>query len=238
MARHEGRANSEVRKAIFVANYYKHTLGSCFARCGNTQVICAASVEERVPPFLRNTKTGWITAEYGMLPCSCSERTEREAVKGKQSGRTLEIQRLISRALRSVVDLSLLGERQIKIDCDVVQADGGTRTTSINGAFVALYSACEKLVKTKKITKNPVKDHVVAISCGVVNNAVLVDLDYSEDSSAKVDSNFVMSSNEIIEIQACGEQNPFTEKELNVMFDLAKKARDELIQKQKEALGL
>lgn len=236
MPRPQNRQNDELRKTTFMTNYYDHSLGSCFVRCGNTHVVCAASLEERVPQFLRNTKTGWITAEYGMLPCSCADRTEREAAKGKQSGRTLEIQRLISRSLRSVVDLSLLGERQIKVDCDVIQADGGTRTASINGAFIALWMACQKLIKMKKIEKNPIKDHVVATSCGIVGNSIVVDLEYSEDSKAIVDSNFIMSSENIIEIQACGEQRPFSEKEFGIMLELAKQSRIELIKKQKEAL--
>ena len=173
-----------------------------------------------------------------MLPCSCSDRTDREAAKGKQSGRTLEIQRLIGRSLRSVVDLSSLGERQIKIDCDVIEADGGTRTASITGAFVALYFACQKLLRSQKISKNPIKNHVVAISCGIVDQVPLLDLDYSEDSVAEVDSNLIMSEGKIIEIQACGEQHPFSEEEFFELLNYAKKARFELIEKQKLALGI
>jgi ribonuclease PH len=191
-----------------------------------------------VPPFLKNTKSGWITAEYGMLPCSCSERTDREAAKGKQSGRSLEIQRLIGRSLRSVVNLRLLGERQIKVDCDVIQADGGTRTASITGAFVALSLACQKLMKAKKVTDNPITDHVVAVSCGIVDKVPMLDLEYIEDSNAEVDANFVMSGDGIVEIQACGEKRPFLEDEFEHLLNLAKKGRTELIEKQRIALGI
>jgi ribonuclease PH len=191
-----------------------------------------------VPLFLKGSRTGWITAEYGLLPCSCSERTDREAAKGKQSGRTLEIQRLISRSLRSAIDLSILGERQIKIDCDVIQADGGTRTASITGAYVALYIACQKLLKNKSISKNPIRSNVTAISCGIVNGAALLDIDYLEDSNAEVDSNFVISDESIIEIQSCGEKRPFKEEEFLAMLNLAKIGCKELMLKQNEALGL
>ncbi len=228
----------ELRDIALIPNYYPHGDGSCFVKFGRTQVICAATVDEKVPPFLKNTKTGWVTAEYGMLPCSCQERTEREASKGKQSGRTQEIQRLIGRSLRSVVNLALLGERQIKIDCDVIQADGGTRTASITGAFVALYIACEKLIKRGKISENPITGHVVAISCGIVDGVPILDLDYSEDSRAEVDSNFIMSDDGIIEIQACGEKRPFSEDEFEKLLGYAKKSRSELIEKQSKALGI
>ena len=232
------RKEDELRNIALIPNYYAHSAGSCFAKFGNTQVICAATIEEKVPPFLKNTKTGWVTAEYGMLPCACSDRTEREAAKGKQSGRTQEIQRLIGRSLRSVVDLSILGERQIKLDCDVIQADGGTRTASITGAYVAMYIACQKLVKTHKLQKNPIKDQVVAISCGIVAGTTILDLDYLEDSNAEVDANFIMSGNAIIEIQACGEKRPFTEKEYDILLKYALKSRDILINKQKKALNI
>lgn len=234
-----GRTQEEIRQVALFPNYYKHTDGSCFVKFGNTHIICAANVEERVPMFIKNTKSGWITAEYGMLPCSCNERTDREAAKGKQSGRTLEIQRLISRSLRSVVNLSILGERQIKIDCDVIQADGGTRTASITGAYVALYLACQKLLRNRTIKENPIKYNVAAISAGIINGTPLLDLDYGEDSCAEVDSNFVISSNgEIIEIQSCGEKRPFSEDEFSKLFDLAKKGCLLLIDKQNEVLGL
>lgn len=232
------RKADELRQIALIPNYYPHGDGSCFVKFGRTHVICAATIDERVPLFLKNSKTGWITAEYGMLPCSCQERTEREASKGKQSGRTQEIQRLIGRSLRSVVDLGILGERQIKIDCDVIQADGGTRTASITGGYIAMYLACQKLLKYKKISQNPINGHVVAISCGIVNGEALLDLDYSEDSNAEVDSNFILSDDKIIEIQSCGEKRPFTEKEFSQLMEYAKKARVELIEKQNAALGI
>ena len=238
MQRILGRKNDELRQIAIIANYYSHTAGSCFVKFGNTQIICAATIEERVPHFLRNTKTGWVSAEYGMLPCSCSDRTDREAAKGKQSGRTQEIQRLIGRSLRSAIDLRKLGERQIKIDCDVIQADGGTRTACITGAYVALYLACKKLVRTQKISEHPIKHNVVAISCGILNNTAILDLDYSEDSNADVDANFVLSNEGIIEIQASGEQRAFSESELFSMLEYAKKAKEELIKKQNAALGI
>jgi ribonuclease PH len=232
------RAYDELRQIALIPHYYSYGYGSCFVKFGNTHVICAATIEDRVPIFLKNTKTGWITAEYGMLPCSCQDRTDREAAKGKQSGRTQEIQRLIGRSLRSVVNLSALGERQIKIDCDVIQADGGTRTASITGGFVAMYLACEKLLKQNKISTNPIKNHVVAISCGIVNETSLLDLDYNEDSNAEVDSNFVMSNDGIVEIQSCGEKRPFSEDEFMQLLKYANKGKLELIEKQKQALGL
>jgi ribonuclease PH len=233
------RAPNELRQVAIIPNYYSHVDGSCFVKFGKTHVICAATIDERVPIFLKNTKTGWIAAEYGMLPCSCNDRTEREAIKGKQSGRTMEIQRLIGRSLRAVVDLSLIGERQIKIDCDVIQADGGTRTASITGAFVAMYLACQKLRKSEKISVNPIKNHVVAVSCGIVDGTPLLDLDYMEDSNAEVDSNFVMSDNDnIVEIQLCGEKRPFSEEEFTKLYEYAKKGRDELIEKQKHAIEI
>jgi ribonuclease PH len=238
MKRFMGRKNDKLRTIGLFPNYYEHSDGSCFVKFGNTHIICAATIEEKVPIFLKHSKSGWITAEYGLLPCSCSERTEREATKGKQSGRTLEIQRLISRSLRSVVDLSVLGERQIKIDCDVIQADGGTRTASITGSFVALFIACRKLVKNALVQKNPIKENVAAISCGIIGQEAFLDLDYREDSRADVDANFVMSQNDIIEIQISGEKRPFSEKEFGTLFSLAKIGCQELIQKQNEALGI
>ncbi|MDR1332803.1 MAG: ribonuclease PH [Holosporales bacterium] len=231
------RGYDELRQISIVPGYYPYSAGSCLVTFGNTHVVCAATIEERVPLFLRNSKTGWVSAEYGMLPCSCNERTDREAAKGKQSGRTLEIQRLIGRSLRSVVNLAALGERQIRIDCDVIRADGGTRTASITGAFVALHLACQKLLRDKAVVLNPVSKHVVAVSCGIVDSACLLDLDYREDSVAAVDSNFVMSDDEIIEIQVCGERRPFTELEFGKLLELAKKGRAELIDIQKRAIG-
>lgn len=238
MKRADGRQDDQLRSITIIANYYSHADGSCFVKIGNTHIICAATIDEYVPYFLKNTKTGWINAEYGMLPCSCADRADREAAKGKQSGRTQEIQRLISRSLRSAVDLQILGERQIKIDCDVIQADGGTRTASITGAYVALYLACQKLLKQKKIKESPINNHVVAISCGMLYNRPILDLNYKEDSNAEVDANFVMSEDGIIEIQSCGEKRPFSEKEFSAMLTYATKAKEELITKQKVALGL
>jgi ribonuclease PH len=238
MKRAFGRQSDQLRTVGLFPHYYKHCDGSCFVKFGDTHVLCAATIEDKVPFFLKHSKTGWISAEYGLLPCSCSERTDREASKGRQSGRTLEIQRLISRSLRSIVDLSVLGERQIKIDCDVIQADGGTRTASITGAFVALYLACQKLVTKKIIHSNPIIGNVTAVSCGIVNGVSMLDLDYSEDSSAEVDSNFVISGENIIEIQSCGEKRPFSEKEFNQLLALAKSGCAELVSKQKQALGL
>ena len=237
-ARSFNRKNDELRPITLIPNFYTYGDGSCLVKFGNTQVICAATIEEKVPLFLKYTKTGWITAEYGMLPCATIDRIEREAYKGKQSGRTVEVQRLIGRSLRSVVDLAILGERQIKIDCDVIQADGGTRTASITGGYIALYLACKKLLKQNKIDKNQIKKHTVAISCGIVNNTPLLDLDYLEDSNAEVDSNFIMSNDSIIEIQACGEKHPFSESNFKVLLEYAKKAGTALIIKQDQALAI
>jgi ribonuclease PH len=238
VTRHLNRAFDQLRSVVLYPNYYKHSDGSCFVKFGDTHVLCAATIEDRVPFFLKGSKTGWITAEYGLLPCSCSERVDREAAKGKQSGRTLEIQRLIGRALRSTINLSVLGEKQIKIDCDVIQADGGTRTASITGAYVALYIACQKLKRTKGMIGNPIKKNVTAISCGIVNNTPMLDLDFSEDFKAEVDANFVFSSEEIIEIQACGEKRSFKEEEFAIMLKMARKGCQELVLKQNEVLGL
>lgn len=231
------RKNDELRPVDIIPNYYSYGDGSCLVKFGNTHVICCATVEEKVPLFLKHTRTGWITAEYGMLPCASPERIDREASKGKQSGRTMEIQRLIGRSLRSVVDLSILGERQIKIDCDVIQADGGTRTASITGGYVALHIACKKLIKRSVIATNPIRNHAVAISCGVVNGEAMCDLDYVEDSNAETDANFIMADNKIIEIQACGEKRPFDEDIFRTLFNYAKNARTVLIQKQNEAIA-
>ncbi len=231
------RQNCEMRPVEIIPNYYSYCDGSCFIKYGNTHVICCATVEEKVPLFLKHTRTGWITSEYGMLPCASHERVDREASKGKQSGRTMEIQRLIGRSLRSVVDLSALGERQIKIDCDVIQADGGTRTASITGGYVALFLACKKLLKQSLITTNPIRNHAVAVSCGVVNGEAMCDLDYLEDSNAEIDANFIMADTKIIEIQACGEKKPFDENAFKTLFNFAKDARTFLISKQEEALS-
>ena len=206
---------------------------------GDTHVICAATIEEKVPSFLRNMGSGWITAEYGMLPRATHERVDREAAKGKQSGRTQEIQRLIGRALRSVVNLKALGERQIRIDCDVLQADGGTRTASITGAYVALHQALQKLVASKKISTMPLTDHIAAVSCGIIDGEARLDLNYIEDSSAQVDANFVITgSGRLVEIQAAAEKDPFSEDEFSQMLALSKIGVAELIKLQKQALKI
>jgi len=233
------RQTDELRTIFLGPNFTKHAEGSCFAKFGDTHVICTATVEEKVPPFLRNSGTGWITAEYGMLPRSTHQRVDREASKGKQSGRTQEIQRLIGRSLRAIVDLSALGERQIKIDCDVIQADGGTRTASITGAYVALHQALDTLVKNKILTRMPLLDQVAAISCGIVKDEPLLDLDYLEDSNAEVDANFVITgSGNLIEIQATAEKRSFGDEAFKKMLELAKKGAKELIQLQRDALKI
>src|SRR5882724_4443794 len=191
--RPSGRAPDALRPVILEPGVAKHAEGSCFAKFGDTHVLCMATVEERVPPFLRNTGRGWVTAEYGMLPRSTNTRTDREAARGRQSGRTQEIQRLIGRSLRAVTDLAALGERQIRIDCDVLQADGGTRTAAITGSYVALYQALAKFVAAVLVASMPLNDSVAAISCGVVDGVVLLDLDYAEDSQAMTDANFVLT---------------------------------------------
>lgn len=233
------RQPTELRPIFLGPSFVKYAEGSCFVKFGDTHVICAATIEEKVPPFLRNTGAGWITAEYGMLPRATHERVDREAAKGKQSGRTQEIQRLIGRALRSVVDLKKLGERQIRIDCDVLQADGGTRTASITGAYVALYQALQKLVANKKISAMPLTDHIAAVSCGIVDGEARLDLNYIEDSSAQVDANFVITgSGRLVEIQATAEKDPFSEEEFSQMLALSKIGVDELIKLQKQALKI
>ena len=232
------RKNSELRPIEIIPNYLKNADGSCLIKFGNTQVICTASYDTKIPKWLKGSGNGWVTAEYGMLPRSTNERMRREASAGKIGGRTSEIQRLIGRSLRASIDLSLLGENLITIDCDVIEADGGTRTASITGGFVAL-KQCIDILKDKKIIKtNPIKNHVAAISCGVVTGDVLVDLDYQEDSNADVDANFVMNEkNEIIEIQMTGEKTTCSEKQLTNMLELSKQSIQLLIKKQKEILG-
>ena len=206
---------------------------------GNTHVLCTASIDNKLPPWLRNTGKGWITAEYGMLPRSTHSRMEREVNKGKPSGRTQEIQRLIGRSLRSVVDLNKLGENQIKIDCDVIQADGGTRTASITGAWVALYLSINNLLKSGKITENPILDQVSAISCGVWNNQEILDLDYEEDSSAETDGNFILTaSNGIVEIQTTAEKNPFNKEQFLNLLSLAELGTNKIFKIQKNVLGI
>lgn len=235
--RADKRSVDELRDVFLAPSYARYAEGSCFVRFGNTHIICTATVEEKVPPFIRNTGKGWVTAEYGMLPRATHDRVDREAARGKQSGRTQEIQRLIGRSLRAIVDLKALGERQVRIDCDVIQADGGTRTASITGAYVALYEALNKLVKQKKISRMPLSDSIAAISCGVVKGETLLDLDYREDSGAEVDSNFVMTgSGKLVEIQATAEENPFDAKQFQAMMKLAQKGIEELTDKQNQAL--
>ena len=229
----------EIREIVFETNINMHAEGSCLVKFGNTQVICTASIDEKTPPWLRGSGKGWVTAEYGMLPRSTNTRIERESARGKQSGRTQEIQRLIGRSLRSVVNLENLGERQIKIDCDVVQADGGTRTAAISGSFVALYLAIDKLKKNYNIEKPIIKNFVAAISVGIIANKVCVDLDYSEDSKAEVDANFVICDNgKISEIQATGEEYCFSEEQYQEIFKLAKLSIEKIIAKQKNILNL
>ena len=232
------RSNIELRPVAIIPNYINNADGSCLIKFGNTHVICTASYEDKVPRWLKGSGKGWVTAEYGMLPRSTNERMRREASAGKIGGRTSEIQRLIGRSLRASIDLNLLGENLITIDCDVIEADGGTRTASITGGFVAL-KQCIDILKEKKIIKtNPIKSHVAAISCGVVTGDILVDLDYQEDSSADVDANFVMNeNNEIIELQMTGEKTTCSEKQLNNMLELSKQSIQLLIKKQKEILG-
>ena len=209
------------------------------ARFGDTHVLCTASVEGRVPPWLRNSGKGWVTAEYGMLPRATNERMNREAARGKQSGRTQEIQRLIGRSLRAVTDLEALGERQIKIDCDVIQADGGTRTAAITGGYVALHLAIDGMLADKSLKSSPFVGHVAAISCGVVNGVTVLDLDYEEDSGAGVDANIVMTGDgAVIEVQATAEADPFSRGQLNEMLDLANAGIADLVGLQQAALGL
>jgi ribonuclease PH len=239
MPRPSGRAPDQMRVASLEPGFSKYAEGSCLARFGDTHVLCTASVEEKVPPFLRNTGRGWVTAEYGMLPRSTHTRTDREAARGKQSGRTQEIQRLIGRSLRAVTDLAKLGERQVRIDCDVLQADGGTRTAAITGSYVALHLALQKLVDTKALAVLPLTDAVAAVSCGIHDGMPVLDLDYLEDSNAATDSNFVLTGKGgIVEIQATAEHEPFAEAQFAELLGLARKGIGELIALQRGALGL
>jgi len=235
--RPSGRAHDELRAIALEPHCNPYAEGSCIVRFGATQVLCTATVEERVPPFLRDTGKGWITAEYGMLPRSTHTRTDREAARGKQTGRTMEIQRLIGRSLRAVTDLTALGERQVKIDCDVVVADGGTRTASITGSYVALHIALDRLVKAGKLPRVPLTDHVAAVSCGIHQGVPILDLEYVEDSKAQVDANFVLTGNgRIIEIQSTAEDTPFSKDEFDSLLKLAEKGIGELVRHQKAAL--
>ncbi len=233
-----GRAPDQLRPISITPHFLPHADGSVLIACGNTKVICTASIDESVPPFLRGKNQGWVTAEYGMLPASTASRMRREAAQGKQSGRTQEIQRLIGRSLRAAVDLSRLGERQILIDCDVIQADGGTRTASITGAYVTLHLAISKLIATGKLTHNPIREAVAAVSLGIVGGVPLLDLDYPEDSGCDSDINLVMTaSGNIIEIQGTAEGAAFSPAALTQLLALGQKGIAELLQHQQAAIA-
>jgi ribonuclease PH len=237
--RPSGRAPDQLRVISLETGFSKHAEGSCLARFGDTHVLCTASVEEKVPPFLRNSGKGWVTAEYGMLPRSTHTRSDREAAKGKQSGRTHEIQRLIGRSLRAVTDLAAMGEMQVKVDCDVLQADGGTRTASITGSYVALHLAFQKLVKLGILKAVPLIDHVAAVSCGIYEGLEVLDLDYIEDSGAQADANFVLTGKGgIVEVQGTAEERPFSREQFHGLMSLAEKGIADLVALQKAALGL
>ncbi len=238
MSRSDGRAPNQMRTVSIKKNFIKHAEGSVLIQVGDTKVICNASVEEKVPPFLRDKKQGWVTAEYSMLPRSTHTRMSRESSRGKVSGRTQEIQRLIGRSLRTVVDMEQLGERTIWIDCDVIQADGGTRTASITGAFVAMCLAMKQLKKDKKIETIPIKDFVAATSVGILEGKKILDLEYSEDSVAEVDMNIVKTGRGgFVEIQGTAEKEPFSDKDMDAMLSLANKGIKELIALQKKTIG-
>lgn len=234
----DGRKNNEMRKVEIKRKFLKNPSGSVLISLGETKVLCTATVEEKVPQFLENTGTGWITAEYSLLPGSTHTRTRRESSAGKISGRTHEIQRLIGRSLRSIADMSLLGERTIWIDCDVLQADGGTRTASITGAYVALADAVKTLLSKKVISRNPIKDQVAAISVGIVKGKKYMDLNYKEDSNADVDMNVIMTkSGKLVEVQATAEKDPFSKDDLNGLLNLAQKGISHLFEIQKKSLN-
>jgi ribonuclease PH len=236
--RPSNRTPDQFRPVKITRHYTKHAEGAVLIEFGDTKVLCTASVNEKVPSFLKGKGQGWLTAEYGMLPRSTDERMQREATRGKQSGRTMEIQRLIGRALRSVVDLKKLGERTIQIDCDVIQADGGTRTASITGSFVALYDAVEKLLNKQLIENTPILDHVAAISTGIYKGIPVLDLDYLEDSACDTDMNVVMTGNSgLVEVQGTAEGVSFSRQELNHMLDMAQSGIEELINIQKKVLA-
>ena len=239
MVRPSGRIPNQMRDVSITPNVNKHAEGSCLIKFGDTHVICTASIEDRLPPWLRDAGHGWVTAEYGMLPRSTNSRSNREAARGGQGGRTHEIQRLIGRSLRAITNLNDLGEIQIRVDCDVIQADGGTRTASITGGFVALHLACQNLVNLGVLQNVPLRGQIAAISCGIYENTPVLDLDYLEDSNAQADSNFVLTENHnIAEIQGTAEQKPFSEAYFIDMLELAKKGVSELILIQKAALEL
>lgn len=237
--RPSNRNYNELRKITLEVDVSRYAEGSCMAKFGNTHVLCTASIENKLPPWLRNSGKGWITAEYGMLPRSTHSRIDREVTKGKPSGRTQEIQRLIGRSLRSTVDLAKLAEIQIKIDCDVIQADGGTRTASITGAWVALYQAIQTLLKNGKITENPILDQVSAISCGIWNNQEILDLDYEEDSDAETDGNFILTaSNGIVELQTTAEKKPFNKEQFLNLLSLAELGTNKIFEIQRNVLDI
>ena len=238
MTRKNDRSNDEMRSVEIAVGVNKHAEGSALIKFGDTHVICTASIENHVPRWMRGSNEGWITAEYGMLPRSTHERMNRESTRGKQSGRTMEIQRLIGRSLRQAVDLKYLKDKTINIDCDVIQADGGTRTASISGGFVALYLAIEKIKNNYNLQKPIIKNYIGAISAGIIDNKPLLDLDYIEDSKAQVDANFVIcDSGEISEIQVTGEEFFFSDDQFNEIFKLAKKGIEEIIKAQKSVLS-
>ena len=237
--RPSGRESDELREITIETGVSDYAEGSCMVSFGKTKVLCTASIEERIPPFLRDTGRGWVTAEYGMLPRSTHSRMDREAARGKQGGRTVEIQRLIGRSLRAVTNLEKLGERQILIDCDVINADGGTRTASITGGYVALHLACQKLVDDTLLNSLPLLDRLAAVSCGIYKGKPVLDLEYAEDSAAEADANFVLTGKGgIVEIQGTAEEDPFAEEEFFKLMELAKKGIGEIVAIQNKALGL
>lgn len=237
--RSSGRAAADMRPVTIDVGVSKYAEGSCLIKYGDTHVWCTASVEDRTPPWLKGKGQGWVTAEYAMLPRATHQRVDREVNKGHPSGRTQEIQRLIGRAMRAVVDLKALGEMQIRLDCDVIQADGGTRTAAITGAYVALHLACQHLMKIGMLTKMPIREPVAAVSAGLVHGVALLDLEYTEDSDAQADSNYVITeSGGLVEIQATAEQDPFTPEQFASLMELAQKGVAELIAIQKKALGI
>ncbi len=237
--RPSGRAPDELRPIALETGVSKHAEGSCLVRFGDTQVLCTASIEENIPPWLRKSGKGWVTAEYGMLPRATTTRTAREAARGRQSGRTQEIQRLIGRSLRAVTDLTGFGERQIKVDCDVIQADGGTRTAAITGGYVALHLAFAHMLDIGAIPSVPLSDLVAAVSCGIYRDTQILDLDYEEDAAAQADANFVLTgAGDIVEIQMTAEDKPFPRARLDAMLALAVTGIQELTRLQRQALGL
>ena len=235
--RPSSRSSDQLRPISITTNISKHAEGSCLIKCGDTHVLCTATVEDRAPAWLKGKGQGWVTAEYGMLPRATGQRMDREAAKGGQSGRTQEIQRLIGRSLRAIVDLKLLNEMQIRIDCDVIQADGGTRCAAITGGYVALALAVKHLIRIGALTKSPLRDSICAISCGIYKGVSITDLDYTEDSEAETDANFVLTgSGGLVEIQATAERDPFTPEQLNQLLALAQQAATEINLIQKQAI--